>query len=71
MPWAIGQWYLVMDKGQPWGVNAPTPTLTLQTRYPLTLGCGVGTVLSLGAYLGLVVLILDSYLSLCRLVLAY
>ena len=32
---------------------------------------GVGTVLSLGAYLGLVVLILDSYLSLCRLVLAY
>ena len=32
---------------------------------------GVGTVLSLGAYLGLVVLILDFYLSLCRLVLAY
>ena len=31
----------------------------------------VGTVLSLGAYLGLVVLILDSYPSLCRLVLAY
>ena len=45
-------------------------------KLPVSVGNSSGrietsTVLSLGAYLGLVVLILDSYLSLCRLVLAY